>query len=128
MGIPEACKLTQEAAVEGRINDWGEVVTKEKYDPARLDKIELEKVKDLEFSEPVIENGKLKVNATNNTSETQSAVLIVASYENGVMKSVSVSDETDISQNGTTLETNAPETNDYKVMVWDSLNTMQPFK
>ena len=101
---------------------------KEKYDPARLDKIELEKVKDLEFSEPVIENGKLKVNATNNTSETQSAVLIVASYENGVMKSVSVSDETDISQNGTTLETNAPETNDYKVMVWDSLNTMQPLK
>ena len=79
-------------------------------------------------SEPVIENGKLKVNATNNTSETQSAVLIVASYENGVMKSVSVSDETDISQNGTTLETNAPETNDYKVMVWDSLNTMQPLK
>lgn len=104
------------------------VGTKEKYDPARLDKIELEKVKDLEFSEPVIENGKLKVNATNNTSETQSAVLIVASYENGVMKSVSVSDETDISQNGTTLETNAPETNDYKVMVWDSLNTMQPLK
>ena len=93
-----------------------------------FDKIELEKVKDLEFSEPVIENGKLKVNATNNTSETQSAVLIVASYENGVMKSVSVSDETDISQNGTTLETNAPETNDYKVMVWDSLNTMQPLK
>ena len=55
-------------------------------------------------------------------------MLIVASYENGVMKSVSVSDETDISQNGTTLETNAPETNDYKVMVWDSLNTMQPLQ
>ena len=27
--IPEACELTvKEAAVEGRINDWGEVVTR----------------------------------------------------------------------------------------------------
>lgn len=99
---------------------------KETYDPARLDKIELEKVKDLEFAEPVIENGKLKVTATNNTTETKSAVLIVASYENGVVKSVSFSDETDILPNGATIETNAPETIDYKVMIWDSLNTMRP--
>ena len=26
--IPEACELTYEAAVEGRANDWGEVVTR----------------------------------------------------------------------------------------------------
>ena len=90
------------------------------------DIVALEKVKDLEFAEPVIENGKLKVTATNNTTETKSAVLIVASYENGVVKSVSFSDETDILPNSATLETKAPETSDYKVMIWDSLNTMRP--
>lgn len=97
------------------------------YDPARLDKIELERVADLEVSEPVISNGKVSAEIKSNVAEKRSAVLIVASYENGVMKDISISDETDISKNATVmLEANAPTTTEYKIMVWDGLNSMMP--
>lgn len=100
---------------------------KETYDPARLDKIEVERTADLEASEPTITVDKVTVNITSNVSDKRNAVLIVASYENGVMKNISVSDETEIGANGTvTLETNAPTTDEYKIMVWDSLNNMKP--
>lgn len=97
------------------------------YDPARLDKVEVERVADLEVSGPVISNGKVSAEIKNNISEARKAVLIVASYENGVMKDISVSDETDISENTTAmLEANAPTTDEYKIMVWDGLNSMMP--
>lgn len=100
---------------------------KETYDPARLDKIEVERTADLEASEPTITVDKVTVNITSNVSDKRNAVLIVASYENGVMKNISVSDETEIGANGTvTIETNAPTTDEYKIMVWDSLNNMKP--
>ena len=59
---------------------------KETYDPARLDKIEVERTADLEASEPTITVDKVTVNITSNVSDKRNAVLIVASYENGVMK------------------------------------------
>lgn len=81
----------------------------------------------MEASEPTITVDKVTVNITSNVSDKRNAVLIVASYENGVMKNISVSDETEIGANGTvTLETNAPTTDEYKIMVWDSLNNMKP--
>lgn len=101
--------------------------TKKTYDPARLDKVEVERVADLEVSTPVISNGKVTAEIKSNVSEMRSAVLIVASYENGVMKNISVSDETDIGGNETEILTaNAPTTDEYKFMVWNSLNNMIP--
>ncbi len=100
---------------------------KETYDPARLDKIEVESAADLEVSEPNAAGDKVTVNITSSVSEKRNAVLIVASYEKGVMKNISVSDETEIGANGTvTLETNAPTTDEHKIMVWDGLNSMMP--
>lgn len=102
---------------------------KETYDPARLDKIEVEveRTPDLEVSEPIITDGNVTVNITSNVSENRNAVLIVASYENGVMKNISVSDETEISAKGNAaLTANAPTTEDFKVMIWNSLFEMIP--
>ncbi|MGN0149352.1 MAG: glycosyl hydrolase family 28 protein, partial [Clostridia bacterium] len=97
------------------------------YDPARLDKIEIERVADLEVTEPVINNGKVTVSITSNADEKRTAILIVASYENGVLKNVSVSNETDINANGSAILTaNTPTTEEYKIMVWDSMNNMRP--
>jgi exo-poly-alpha-galacturonosidase len=101
--------------------------TKETYDPARVDKIELERLPDLEVSTPTISDGKVTATVTSNVNEAKTAVLIVASYENGVMKNVSISDETTISANGSvSLETAAPTTDEYKIMVWNSLQSMIP--
>ena len=63
----------------------------------------------MEASEPTITVDKVTVNITSNVSDKRNAVLIVASYENGVMKNISVSDETrNKAQTETvTLETNA---------------------
>ena len=100
---------------------------KETYDPARLDKIEVERTPDLEVSEPIITDGNVTVNITSNVSENRNAVLIVASYENGVMKNISVSDETKISAKGNAaLTANAPTTEDFKIMIWNSLSEMIP--
>lgn len=100
---------------------------KETYDPARLDKIEVESAADLEVSEPNVAGDKVTVNITSSVLEKRNAVLIVASYEKGVMKNISVSEETEIGANGTvTLEAKAPTTNEYKIMVWDSVNSMMP--
>lgn len=47
--------------------------------------------------------------------------------KNGVLKNVSVSDETDINANGSAILTaNTPTTEEYKIMVWDSMNNMMP--
>ncbi len=97
------------------------------YDPARFDKIEIECVADLEVSEPAISNGKVRTSIKSNVSEKRKAVLIAASYEGGVMKNISVSDEMEINANETvTLEANAPTTDEHKIFVWDSLNNMKP--
>ena len=100
---------------------------KGRYDAARIDKIELEKIEDTEVSEPVIEAGKTKVQVKNNTDTDKTAVLIVADYENGVMKNMSLSGETVISGGDTLiLEADAPESSEYKIMIWDSMKNMVP--
>lgn len=100
---------------------------KEMYDPASLDKIEIEYISVLDVSKPVISNGEVKTEIKNKTSESLNAILIVASYKNGVMQNVSISDEAKITANGIAILTaNAPITDEYKIMVWDSLNNMKP--
>lgn len=97
------------------------------YDPARLDKIEIERVADLEVSEAVISGSKVTMEIKSNAYEAKTAVLIVASYEKGIMKNISVSDEITIpAKEKIMLTADATTTGEYKIMVWDSLNTMQP--
>lgn len=101
--------------------------TKETYDPARVDKIEVERLQDLEVSTPVKEGGKIKTEIKNISEEKRTAVLICASYKDGVMKNVSFSDEKEIDGGAAvTFETDAPITDEYKIMVWESMQTMKP--
>ena len=51
--MPEAGGLTKEGAVEGRTDDWGEVVTRQLYRKVRLDHLlskEMSKKMDLLFN------------------------------------------------------------------------------
>lgn len=89
--------------------------------------VEAEHIADLETIKTVICNGKVSAKIKSNIAENISVILIVASYKNGVLKNIAVSDETSISENSIiTLEANAPITNEYKIMVWDSLNNIMP--
>lgn len=77
---------------------------------------------------PVLtEDGKVSVDVTNASEDEQPVILIVVSYdENGNLDSLHVSDSETVASGSTTLTADAPTTENYKVLVWDSLGSADP--
>jgi hypothetical protein len=97
------------------------------YDPARIDKIAVEKINELAIEKPVITEGKTEITLSNNTGEIRNAVRITASYTDGRLEKVSLSEETSIPGGETvTLSADAPISGEYVIMLWESVNGMRP--
>ena len=80
-----------------------------------------------EYTEPVISGDRVKTTVSNNTGAAKTAVMLVASYENGIMKGLSVSQEASVEDGGNAeLEAAAPVTEEYRIMVWESAQSMKP--
>ena len=77
---------------------------------------------------PVLtEDGKVSVDVTNASEDEQPVILIVVSYdENGNLDSLHVSESETVASGSTTLTADAPTTENYKVLVWDSLGSADP--
>ena len=66
---------------------------------------------------------------TNTTDEAKPVRLIVVSYDEatGALAGISLSEGTSVDANGSViLEADAPETSEYKVMVWNDLSNTKP--
>ena len=80
---------------------------------------------DITVDNAVIDGDKVKLDVTNNTEDPANAIMIVASYNDGVLCGLSVSTDSVIEAGGTlTLEADAPQSETYKVMLWDGLGSM----
>lgn len=103
--------------IEGRKNN---------YDSARLDKLELEMISDIEISEPVASDGRVTVGIKNNANETKTAALILAGYENDTLKDITIDEQELVPDSVTELSTDIPETEVYRMFIWDGLGSMRP--
>lgn len=103
--------------IEGRKNN---------YDSARLDKLELEMISDIEISEPVASDGRVTVGIKNNANETKTAALILAGYENDTLKDITIDEQELVPDSVTELSADIPETEVYRMFIWDGLGSMRP--
>ena len=103
--------------IEGRKNN---------YDSARLDKLELEMISDIEISEPVASDGRVTVGIKNNANETKTAALILAGYENDTLKDITIDEQDLVPDSVTELSADIPETEVYRMFIWDGLGSMRP--
>lgn len=79
------------------------------------------------YTEPVVSEQKVSTTVSNNTDEAKTAVMFAASYENGMLKGLSMSQEMSIEAGGRAeLETDAPVTGEYSIIVWESAKSMKP--
>ena len=78
-------------------------------------------------SDPTVSNGKVSMTVTSTSQKIKNVQMIVASYENGILKNLTVSDAEEIAANGNVILTSdAPTTSDFKIMLWDSVKGMYP--
>lgn len=84
---------------------------------------------ELTVGAPALTGGKVTALITNTTDEAKPVRLIVVSYDEatGALAGISLSEGTSVDANGSViLEADAPETSEYKVMVWNDLSNTQP--
>ena len=84
---------------------------------------------ELTVGAPALTGGKVTALITNTTDEAKPVRLIVVSYDEatGALAGISLSEGTSVDANGSViLEADAPETSEYKVMVWNDLSNTKP--
>lgn len=77
------------------------------------------------IGKPVLQDDKIIVSVENKAPEAASVRLIVASYQDGTLVSTKLSTQT-TAEGTTVFEVGKPDTEEYKVMVWDSTSGMIP--
>ena len=73
------------------------------------------------------DDGNVSISITNETETDQPVRLIVVSYENGVLKSIKLSDTESIAAGASAdITAGAPDTTEFKILLWDSLGAGSP--
>ena len=73
------------------------------------------------------EDGNVSISITNESETDQPVRLIVVSYENGVLKSIKLSDTESIAAGASAdITAGAPDTTEFKILLWDSLGAGSP--
>lgn len=77
------------------------------------------------IGKPILQDDKIIVSVENKAPEAASVRLIVASYQDGTLVSTKLSTQT-TAEGTTVFEVGKPDTEEYKVLVWDSTSGMIP--